>query len=515
MVSALWHHGPSMVDQMHRKSIAWPHFDAREMSNLIAYLDSRMEESRVPEREDRPILVLLASHWISMLGAFLVTLAGISWLFALPLNFRGHVGNPYIGLLLFVALPIVFFVGLALIPVGIILAKRQVAASIREEQERNAWRRTGIFLAVMTGANVIIGSQVSYRAVQEMDTVQFCGQSCHVMKPEFTAHQLAPHRVVECVDCHVAPGASGWVQSKINGTRQLKDVIFNTYPRPIESAMESNRLPTSAETCEQCHDAERFIGSRLRILTEYNSDESNTRTETVLMMMVGGGRYGGIHGVHMGPGVHMRYAASDKQRQTIPWVEYRVAGASVMRTYLASTASATAIRDLPMFDMQCVDCHNRTAHAFELPDHAVDDAIAAGRISGGLPFVKKTGVELIKAAYRSNEEARQKIPAGLTAFYEQNYAEAYRKQSADIQAAGQALSAIYDQNVFPELKVTWGTYPNNLGHMDFPGCFRCHDGDHATADKKTIPQDCSVCHQMLAVDEKSPEILKTLGAANQ
>ena len=194
----------------------------------------------MPDRQDRPVLVLLASHWISMLGAALVTLAGISWLFALPLNFRGHAANPYIGLLLFVALPIVFFAGLALIPAGIALAKRRVTESLTAVQDRRAaWLRTGIFFAVMTVANVIIGSQLTYRAVEQMDTVQFCGQSCHVMKPEFTAHQLAPHRVVECVDCHVAPGASGWVQSKINGTRQLKDVIFNSYPRPIESAMES------------------------------------------------------------------------------------------------------------------------------------------------------------------------------------------------------------------------------------------------------------------------------------
>lgn len=304
-------------------------------------------------KPDRPILVLLASHWISMLGASLVTLAGISWLFALPLNFRGHVSNPYIGLLLFVALPIIFFAGLALIPVGIALAKRRVTKSLTAVHDpRAAWRRTAIFFAVMTAANVIIGSQLSHRAVEQMDTVQFCGQSCHVMKPEFTAHQLAPHRVVECVDCHVAPGASGWVQSKINGTRQLKDVIFNSYPRPIESAMESNRLPPSPETCEQCHDREKFIGSRLRILTEYNNDELNTRAQTVLMMMVGGGKYGGIHGIHMGPGVHIRYIAADKQRQTIPWVEYRVAGTSGVRTYLASAANAAAIRDLPMFDMQ-------------------------------------------------------------------------------------------------------------------------------------------------------------------
>jgi hypothetical protein len=70
--------------------------------------------------------------------------------------------------------------------------------------------------------------------------------------------------------------------------------------------------------------------------------------------------------------------------------------------------------------------------------------------------------------------------------------------------------------VFPELKVTWGTYPNDLGHTDSPGCFRCHDGSHATADgKKTIGQDCASCHEVLAMDEASPQILKTLGILDQ
>jgi hypothetical protein len=471
--------------------------------------------------ERRPILVLLTSHWISMAGVALVTLAGFSWLFVLPANIRGNVSNPYIGLLVFIAIPIVFFAGLVLIPIGIALSRRQAAAAFDSATDRRtAWRRAGIFFAMMTLGNIIIGSQLSYRAVEHMDTVQFCGQSCHVMKPEFTAHQLAPHRAVACVECHVAPGASGWVRSKINGTRQLKDVVFNSYSRPIESAMESDRLPPSPETCEQCHDPGKFIGPRLRVFSEFKDDEANTRSETVLMMMVGGGSAGGghgagIHGTHLGPGVHIRYAPSDKTRQTIPWVEYRNTETGVTRTYLSTDAKPDSIRSLPTFEMQCVDCHNRAAHSFELPGRAVDQAIARGEIPVGLPFVKKTAVELLKASYSSDDEAAQKIPAGLSAFYERQYPAIASQRAAEIQAAGQALLSIYRHNVFPDLKVTWGTYPNNLGHADDPGCFRCHDGGHATADKQAITQDCSACHQALAVDEAAPDILKTLGIANR
>jgi hypothetical protein len=74
-----------------------------------------------------------------------------------------------------------------------------------------------------------------------------------------------------------------------------------------------------------------------------------------------------------------------------------------------------------------------------------------------------------------------------------------------------AVQSIYAQNIFPEMKITWGTYPNNLGHTDFPGCFRCHDGNHASADGRTISNDCATCHDLLAVSEKNPKILTDLG----
>jgi hypothetical protein len=164
--------------------------------------------------------------------------------------------------------------------------------------------------------------------------------------------------------------------------------------------------------------------------------------------------------------------------------------------------------------MQCVDCHNRVAHAFETPDQAVDAAIASGQIPTGLPFVKKTAVELIQADYVSEDEAGRRIPAALVDFYRQRYPDVANRRSPDLQAVGQVLLAIYRRNVFPDLKVTWGTYPNNLGHTDYPGCFRCHDDNHVASDKKTISQDCNGCHLALAVEETSPDILKTLGVAD-
>lgn len=448
-----------------------------------------------------------------MAGTALVTLAGFSWLFLLPTSLRGKVENPYIGILVFLIIPAVFFAGLALIPIGIYFGKRRIQSSIQTlPDRRSAFRRTAIFFGLMTFANVIIGSQLSYRAVVHMDTPQFCGQSCHVMNPEFTAHGLPPHQNVGCAECHIVPGATGWFHAKMAGSNQMLAVVFNTFPRPIESAMENNKLVSSADTCEGCHARERVVGSRLKVITKYKDDEANTRNETVLMMNIGGGPTGGIHGAHMGAGVHIRYAAADKKRQSIPWVEYEKNG--VKKTFMASDAKADAVSKLPTFEMQCVDCHNRAAHSFELADKAIDDSIRAGDIPVGLPFVKKTAVALLKTEFKSTDEATQKLPAALAQFYREKYPEVFAARSNDIQNAGRAIATIYNRNVFPDLKVTWGTYPNNLGHMDYPGCFRCHDDAHAGADKKTITQDCSTCHNALATEETSPAVLTTLGLAD-
>jgi len=141
----------------------------------------------------------------------------------------------------------------------------------------------------------------------------------------------------------------------------------------------------------------------------------------------------------------------------------------------------------------------------------MDNALVLGEIATGLPFIKKKGMELLNVNYKTSAEATEKLPPALVSFYQQTYPDLYAKRSQDIQQAAQAVLAIYNRNVFPDLNVTWGTYPNNLGHTGFPGCFRCHDSSHTSSSGKTITQDCNACHQPVAMDEATPEILNTLG----
>ena len=459
----------------------------------------------------RPAWFVLTRHWLSLAGVALVTTAGISWLFVLPLNIRGHVKNPYLGIVVFLILPVIFFIGLLLIPIGIFLGKRHVRQGLADTDRRAALRRLAWFFAATTLANIVIGTQVTYRAVKHMETPQFCGGTCHSMNPELASYENSPHSSLECVECHVAPGATGWLSSKTSGIRQLVHTILKTTPKPIPSGLATGRLVPSAQTCENCHWSQNFHGVRIRVFSSFGDDEENKTSETVLLMLTGGNKFSGIHGAHLAPGVRIRYAATDAGRQTIPWVEYRNSSGGEVQAFASSDSSPDSIKALPTYEMQCVDCHNRPTHAFDLPDRAVDKALALGDIPVNLPYVKKKSVELLKASYSTREEAAVKLPEAFVSFYQTSYPDLYAQRSQEVRRAAEAVLAIYKRNVFPELKVTWGTYPNNLGHTDSPGCFRCHDGAHTSASGKTIAQDCDLCHQTLAADEASPEILRTLG----
>ena len=444
-------------------------------------------QSNEGRNEARPVLAFLTSHWLSVIGSSLVTIAACSWLFLVALHPDGRTANPYIGILIAFAIPAVFFLGLILIPIGAWLSRRRIQAGLAQIQSRGTViRRLGLFFATMTVVNVVIASQVTYRAVTHMETEQFCGQSCHVMKPQFTAHRRTAHRSVACVDCHIVPGAEGFVQAKMNGTRQLIEVVLNNYPRPVPPGLQSSHLAPSRETCEQCHSRTFDSGPPLRVISKFKDDESNTPTQTVLVMNVTR-----IHGAHMGPGVEIRYLTADPKRQTISSVEYRNNKTGESSTYSAANAKDTGA---PQYVMECADCHNRQGHAFQQPEQAVDEAMAAGEIPVGLPFAHKTAIEALKTD----------SPAAFTAFYQQKYPDIAAKRSADIANTTKVLGALYDRNVFPDLGVKWGAYPNNLGHVDNAGCFRCHDESHATAAKKTITQDCTVCHNPLAVEETNP-----------
>jgi hypothetical protein len=458
-------------------------------------------------------LIHLSNNWISLAGVIVVTTATVFWLFLLPTTLKGDVENPYIGILAFLTIPVPFFGGLALIPLGIWRKRRREGRSGALPSigplswENRELRRLVYFVGATTFANIVIASQLSYGAVNYMDSVTFCGQTCHtVMQPEFTAYQNSPHSRVECVKCHIGPGAGWFVKSKLSGLGQVVAVTFNTYPRPIPTPV--HNLRPARDTCEACHWPQKYGEDRVRVINKFGEDEQNTQSKTVLLMKIGGGNHGiGIHGTHLGPGVRINYIASDEQRQNIPWVEYNGPGRKTVYTSADYKANAAASQR----EMDCMDCHNRPSHSYDLPERGVDKAMNNGLISPALPFAKKKAVEILKVNYTSRDEAAQKIPAAFARYYQDTYPAIWQQRQAEITASAKQVLEVWNRNIFPEMKVTWGAYPVNIGHTDYPGCFRCHDDAHKAADGKAISQDCNACHNLLATDEVAPKILTELG----
>jgi hypothetical protein len=220
----------------------------------------------------------------------------------------------------------------------------------------------------------------------------------------------------------------------------------------------------------------------------------------------------GIHGRHLDAGSRIHYVSIDEQRQVIPVVYYTDDKGKTVE-YVSSDIKATK-EQLAKGEnraMDCIDCHNRPTHAFELPENAVDLRMSRGLISAELPYVRKKAVELLKTDYPDRDTAKAKIVEGITGYYRTTYPDVYNTKRALVEQAAATTADIYLRNIFPDMKVTWGVHPNNLGHNDFPGCFRCHDGSHTSADGQTITNDCTACHNLLAVQEEKPKILTDLG----
>ncbi len=463
----------------------------------------------------RPAL-FFGNNPISLAGGAITSASGVTMIGYWLVEILGRPNdNPYLGIIFFLLLPALFVAGLLLIPVGVYLRRRtlqragQIPAEFPKIDFNDRMFRHGVdIVLVATIANLLLVSIASYRGAAYMDSPQFCGQSCHVMHPEYTAYKISPHAHVDCVECHIGSGAAAYFSAKVNGTKQLLEVTFDRYPTPIESPVKN--LRPARYTCEGCHTPTRTYGEKLLVKSSFADDEKNTETQTVVVLHLGGedslSQLSGIHGVHLG---HIEYIATDPSRTTIPWVQRQNANGT--QTVYAATALGANAPQGERRVMDCIDCHNRAAHTFVTAEDAINRAMAEGAISPDLPWVHKEGLALLKANYASEAEAASQIPQQLEAFYRTQNPDVLGSKSAQIKSAGEELVTLYSQNVFPFMKVTWGTHPNHIGHMAYPGCFRCHDGDHMAKDGTSITQDCAACHNLLAVDEAKPKVLADLG----
>jgi len=471
-------------------------------------------EKTQPPEEQRHGLRMLLRNPISLAGVALALVSLANILIFVLLDQIASKASPYIGILAYMVSPAFLVFGLFLMLVGILIERRKKVAptafypriDLNDPTQRSAVISFMTFLVVF----VMVSVAGSYKAYEYTESVQFCGQLCHtVMSPEYTAYQLSPHARVACAECHVGTGATWFVKSKLSGTRQVFAAVFNTFPRPIPTPV--HNLRPAQETCEQCHWPKKFYGGQLKVFTHYANDEKNTMRQVRMIIKTGGGdpATGSPEGIHwhMNIANKIEYVAADEKRQTIPYIHVEDQQGRVTEYYAKdSTLSKDQIAKTPRHRMDCVDCHNRPTHIYVAPDLAVDQSLLARRIDASLPSVKQEAVTVLTAAYTTTDAATQGIAKGMEDFYESKYPDVAKSKQLEIRNAVTEVQAIFKRTTFPEMKLNWQTHPNNLGHFYYPGCFRCHDGQHVSADGKIISRECNQCHTLMSQTEGATSV---------
>lgn len=450
---------------------------------------------------ERPVSLL--ANPLSLFGGWLAGVALLVILFMMGVEATSTDHNPYTGIITFVVLPAVMVFGLIVAGFGAWRErrrrKREGAAGAHWpvlDFNQTAQRRT---LALVSTAVVLflgLSAFGSFKAYEYTESNAFCGTVCHeAMEPEYTAYQNSPHARVHCVDCHIGPGAEWFVRSKLSGAYQIYAVLADKVPRPIHTPIKN--LRPSSDTCETCHWPEQFFGNTYVTRDYYLSDDENSHMRLVMMLRVGGGdgREGPLEGIHyhMNIANKIEYIPADDRRQRIDWVRVTRPDGST-NTYVSEEANfdPDTIPEGELRTMDCIDCHNRPSHRYLPPTVAVNSAISHGEISRELRGVKGLAVRLLEDEYETREEALAAIEAGMREAY------AHEGMDHEVERAITKVQTIYRQNYFPAMKTSWKAFPDNIGHLWAPGCFRCHGGQHKDERGETISRDCTVCHVLLA-----------------
>ncbi len=448
--------------------------------------------------------------WTTIAGAVLVSMSFLLIVFTLIISFLfPSEGGNYLGLFTFIILPVFLIIGLIMIPVGTIRKskrdkkrhiEREVKFPIVNLNEPSQRMAVGIFV-IGTVIFLMFTALGSYEVFHYTESNEFCGTTCHsVMEPEYVTYHGSAHARVRCVECHVGSGTSWYVKSKMSGLYQVYSVIAKAYATPIETPV--HNLRPAQETCEKCHWPEKFYSQKFVTKKHYLSDEENTEWNIQLIMKTGPvhqalGQSEGIHW-HINPDVKIEYTSNWK-RDTIVEVKYTNQSTGAIRVY-----KNIANEEMPESGaaetrtMDCLDCHNRPSHDYLSPDHFVDGAITAGKISTDIPEIKSIAMGILAREFPSKDSALNYISARVIRYYERNYEDLMDTNRAAIDEAIIAIQDGFSKNIFPFMKAQWSAYPNFLGHVESNGCYRCHNNTFESNDGHVISKDCTLCHSIKA-----------------
>jgi len=468
----------------------------------------------------------IAHSRIALLGAMLVTALFPFLLGTLLYDAIWDMRNTYFAAAAYLFLGPMVLLGLVLVFLGLFFfrGKEDVRLFTLDylrdyftNPERFSRMRKLLFVFVFISCTMFcIFGVITYRSYNYMNSTSFCTDFCHmVMEPQKVAHQNSPHSQVTCVECHLGNNAKWFEKAKISGLQQVINVLGHSYSTPIKTPI--SHLRPDRAVCEECHRPGLFHGEKLIVREKFLTDENNTSVKTVILFKVGsaGDRSVSPHGYHWHVAEENRlvYTATDPERMNIPIIRFKESTApeKVFTTDGAAAVLKQKKDNLETREMDCMDCHNRPTHNYLSAGEALDQKIMAGKIPSDLPYIKRQALDLITRTYASQNEAAAQIAAELRNWYRINYPEV-DVNNGKLASAVLGVQAAYKENVFPEMKVGWGSYVDHIGHGENfdRGCFRCHDGKHFNSKGEPISNKCDTCHVIFAQDDPDPQILKTL-----
>lgn len=452
---------------------------------------------------------------LGLIGVAITTISIVLMLIGLTLDVMGLVDNPYFAALCYMILPGFMVMGLLVIPLACYINRKHWfkdslgadledrSLSIDLSNPRHKKYMVG-FLA-LTVLNVTILAIIGYEGYHFTDSSYFCGKLCHsVMSPEHTAYSRSPHAKVKCVECHIGPGASWFVKAKISGLRQVIAVFTDSYNRPIPAPV--HHLRPARDTCEECHWPEKFHGKKVKEFYSFsNSDQKNPEFQEISLRIGGHNpvteKFEGIHW-HVSNNVKVEYQALNEKRTKIGTVKVTMPD-GVTDVYNIDNGEPEegdlSEEELEWRTMDCIDCHNRPTHLYDRLEERIDFGLLSRRIDPDLTGIREDAIAVLKKEYTSREQAEELLIQNLVEMQAERNGKDYAEEKRDrIVDAGHFLLETYLGNVWPAMKITWGTYPQHIGHRDADegyGCFRCHDDEHQTSVGKVIPQDCDMCHE--------------------
>ncbi|EKD41814.1 MAG: hypothetical protein ACD_73C00512G0001, partial [uncultured bacterium] len=435
-------------------------------------------EKNKPHKSARsPWTYIFRGIWrtpLGLLGVTLTTICATLMIIGLGAELLGVFTNPYLSAIIFLILPGGMVAGLILMPLAAYLRRRRWKKHGIEKQHlqinlsNHKHRLFIIGFIVLTSINFVILGTISYEGYHYTESNHFCGTLCHqVMEPEYTVYQRSPHARVECVSCHIGSGADWYVRAKISGLRQVAAVMLGTYNRPIHAPIE--HLRPSRETCEQCHWPEKFTGKKIKTFNHFTNENQTVPEKTNISLHIGGHNpktdaFEGIHW-HVSKDIQVSFLAVDDKRTSIARVRVKRPDGSVDE-YIKDDIEVPAEKENNWREMECVDCHNRPTHIYQSAEEVVDFGLLSKKINPEIAGIREDSLKVIQKAYVSREEAQKELANNLLKLQSERNPELAQTYSKDILSAGDYLLKQYLGNIWPEMKIDWGTYKSHLGHQN-------------------------------------------------